>query len=388
MPNELAKKYRPKTLKEVIGQQKVITKIEGMLMEEVPPPAILLHGPHSSGKTTLSRIIPTYVNCADKKSSEPCWECRSCIAALSMILGERPHPDVEIINCAGSRGIDMTRSLHDRATFRPTFNFRYFILDECHRLTKDAEENLLALLEDPPRRTRFILLTTNPEALKSTLKSRCQVFALGTVDTAALALLLRKVTKKEGRRLPKSACKEIAEAAQGFPREALKITEQVLNGLAVSGETKVDSESITRVVREVTEFTPTFVIKKYVEGVFEANYTLAFSAIDHVESYEYMVNKMIETIQEALYYWVDPAGKTLTRENHYLLKDISLAPTKTGRKFLANGQIQQLIEVYLKAQERIKAYLVNPRAVMQSATMEAIQITTKWNSLDSASEKK
>lgn len=377
MPNDLAQKYRPKTLNEVVGQEAVVEQLEGMLAELPLPPAILLHGPTSSGKTTLSRIVPTYANCQESGYLEPCWECRSCKAAVKMVAGIRTHPDVEVINCAGDRGIDMTRALRQRVQFRPTFNYRWFILDECHRLTPDAQENLLTVLEEPPKRTRFILLTTNPEKLKKTLKDRCQVFTLKTVNVDVLTKLLRKVTKAEGTLLPKKSCREIAEVAEGYPREALKITEQVLNGLKHGGK-KINPKAVSVKIQEVTKYAAPAVSRAYMEGIFGANYTLAFSAIDNIDNHEFLAVRAIETIQEALYYWVDPAQEHLTRNNPNHLHGIDIPDKMAGRKLLRAGYVQKLLNIYLDAQERVKGYLVDPRAVMQSATMEAVRLVVKW----------
>jgi DNA polymerase III subunit gamma/tau len=385
MPNDLAQRYRPKTLDEVVGQKSVIGLLEGMLTDDPLPPAVLLHGPTSAGKTTLSRIIPTYSNCKDTENFEPCWECKSCKAALKMIDGVKAHPDVEVINCAGDRGIDMTRSLRERAKFLPRYRYRWFILDECHRLTPDAQENLLTLLEEPPKKTRFILLTTNPEKLKSPLKNRCQVFKLGTVDVETLTKLLRKITKAEKRLLPKKVCKQIAEVSEGVPREALKITEQVLNNLA-SGK-KIDPKEAALVVKEITKYAAPAVTRAYMEGIFAANYTLAFSALDHIDSHEFLVTRAIETVQAVLYEWVDPDGKQLGGTNPHLLKGIDVPNTEVGRKLLRLGHVQKLLDTFLDTQERIKGYLVDSRALMQSATMEAIRNVTKWSQYTGKSKK-
>ena len=385
MPNDLAQRYRPKTLDEVVGQKSVINLLEGMLTDDPLPPAILLHGPTSSGKTTLSRIIPTYANCKDKENSDPCWECLSCKASLKMIDGVKSHPDVEVINCAGDRGIDMTRNLRERAKFRPRYRYRWFILDECHRLTPDAQENLLTLLEEPPKGTRFILLTTNPEKLKEQLRNRCQIFQLGAVDTPTLTKLLRKITKAEKRLLPKTVCKQIAEISEGVPREALKIVEQVLNSLT-KGK-KIDPKEVALVIKEVTQYAAPAVSRAYMEGIFAANYTLSFSAIDHIGSHEFLVSRAIETLQTALYLWVDPNGEQLGGINPHLLKGINIPDTDQGRELLYQGHVQNLLNTFLQAQERIKGYLVNSRALMQAATMEAIRGVKSWPS-DTPSKKR
>lgn len=376
MPNDLAQRYRPKALGEVVGQTSVIGLLEGMLTDDPLPPAVLLHGPTSTGKTTLSRIIPTYANCKDKKNFEPCWECLSCKASLKMIEGVKSHPDVEVINCAGDRGIDMTRNLRERAKFRPRYRYRWFILDECHRLTPDAQENLLTLLEEPPKGTRFILLTTNPEKLKPQLKNRCQTFKLGVVDVPTMTKLLRKITKAEKRLLPKKVCKQIAEVSEGVPREALKIAEQVLNGLG-KGK-KVDPKEAALVVKKVTQYAAPAVSRAYMEGIFAANYTLALSALDHIGSHEFLVGRALETLQSVLYVWVDPNGEQLTGVNPALLRGIDLPDTEQGRELLYQGHVQNLFDTFLRAQERIKNYLMDSRAVMQSATMEAIRGVASW----------
>jgi DNA polymerase III gamma/tau subunit len=298
-----------------------------------------------------------------------------------MISGETSHPDVEVINCAGERGIDMTRSLRSRAQFKPRHRYRWFILDECHRLTPDAQENLLTLVEEPPKKTRFILLTTNPEKLKRPLRNRCQTFSLINVEVDTLAKLLRKITKAEKRLLPKKICLQIADVSEGVPRDALKVTEQVLNSM--SKGKKVDPKEAALIIKEATQYAAPAVTRAYMEGIFAANYTLAFSAIDNIGSHEFLVSRAIETVQTALYQWVDPEQEQLIAGNSALLRGIDIPDTETGRKLLRLGYIQKLLDAFINAQKQVKDYLNDPRAVMQSATMEAIRGVTKWSKLSS-----
>lgn len=200
---ELYKKYRPASLQRVIGQKTVVASIKKMAEEKKLPHAILLHGPSGCGKTTIARILRGLLDCSDHDFSE--------------------------VNCANFRGIDMVREIQNRAGLHPLGGTsRVWLIDECHRLTGEAQDAFLKLLEDPPKHCYFLLATTDPKKLSATVKNRCTSFELKPVAESDLEALIRSVLKREKCEMSDEMIAAIAESAERSPRRCLVNLESAL----------------------------------------------------------------------------------------------------------------------------------------------------------------
>lgn len=156
--HHLANKYRPTRFSEVIGQEAAVGAILGAIRLGKLRPGLLLHGPHSTGKTSIARLYALYLNCLqpDQVTKEPCGTCQSCQLMLSVLSGQSAHPDVTEMNAALHGGIDRIRQLEMLAPQAPRFRNRIFIMDEAHQITGAAFNGALKLLEDAPARTKFV----------------------------------------------------------------------------------------------------------------------------------------------------------------------------------------------------------------------------------------
>jgi len=205
---EFYKKYRPKTLKGVVGQEAAVRSLQQMVERNKIPHCILFSGPSGVGKTTIARILRTHLDCGDADFLE--------------------------INCADFKGIDMVRDVRRSANLSPmTGSTRIWLIDECHMLTKDAQNAFLKLLEDTPSHTYFFLATTDPQKLLKTIITRSTEVKLSMVDPSALVQLMQRVLGKEQVEMDEDVVQEIAESSDGSARKALVILEQVA---AVSGK--------------------------------------------------------------------------------------------------------------------------------------------------------
>lgn len=201
---ELYKRYRPKNLKEIVGQGDAISIINGMINGKGIPHTILLSGPSGCGKTTIARILRRNLNC----SKEDFFE----------------------INCADFRGIDTIRDIRSRMMLAPfAGETRVYLIDECHKLTSDAQTALLKMLEDTPNHVYFILATTDPQRLIKTVITRCTEIRLKSVEDADLIQLIKSISSKESKEVEEEVVYRIMEVADGSPRKALVILEQVIN---------------------------------------------------------------------------------------------------------------------------------------------------------------
>lgn len=196
--------HRPKTIDEVFGNQSIKDGLESIFSRKKDfPHAFLFSGPTGCGKTTFARIIGTMLKCEN----------------------------IEELNMSNLRGIDSVRALAETCVYSPILgDTRVYILDEIHRQTKDAQNALLKLLEDPPSHVFFILCTTEPDQLLTTILGRCHQYAVKPLKTIEMMGLLKSITKKENLDdYPETILKEIVLLSEGLPRNALVMLDSVID---------------------------------------------------------------------------------------------------------------------------------------------------------------
>lgn len=232
----LYRKYRPKTFDEVVGQEHVVEAIQNSLNMGRIAHAYLFSGPRGVGKTTMARLIAKSLNCLDKKN-KPCNKCVSCNS-----FNESRAIDLIEIDAASNRGIDEMRELREGVRFVPSQGqYKTYIIDEVHMLTKEAFNALLKTLEEPPSHAVFILATTEREKVPATIISRTQHYEFRRPLVAQIAHRLHVVAKKEGVILDDDAGQIIAFAAEGALRDAEGILGQIM---------AVEQQHITRIKTE------------------------------------------------------------------------------------------------------------------------------------------
>jgi DNA polymerase-3 subunit gamma/tau len=199
---ELYKVYRPKKLSHLLGQEAVVSQLKTFVENQSVPHALLLSGPSGTGKTTVARIL------------------RKC-------LGCGLH-DYNELNCADFRGVDTVRDIRRISSMAPlTGGCRMWVIDEAHKLTNDAQNALLKLLEDTPSHVYLVLATTEPERLLKTIHTRCTELVFKPMSVSALEQLLDRVCKAEGIKLEDEVRDELISIAEGSARKALVFLQQV-----------------------------------------------------------------------------------------------------------------------------------------------------------------
>jgi len=220
----LAVKYRPTELNEVVGQDHIVTLVRGLLVKGIAN-TILAHGPHSSGKTTIARLIGKYVNC-EKGPKKACHVCQSCKYA-----DEGIHPDIVEIDAATNRGIEQVRELIKVSNFMPMFGrYKVFVLDEVHAMTPQAFQSMLKILEEPPSTTIFILVTTEPSRLPRTIIARCLDLPFQRLSPTDVMPLVKRVAEAEEAEITEEQFGLVASRSRGYPRVALNLLEKVIKG--------------------------------------------------------------------------------------------------------------------------------------------------------------
>jgi DNA polymerase-3 subunit gamma/tau len=251
----IARKYRPQTFSEIVGQQHVTRTLANAIGSNRVAHAYIFSGVRGVGKTTTARILAKALNCASGPTANPdntCDSCREISAGTSL--------DVLEIDAASNRGIDQIRELREMVRYAPASSrYKVVILDEAHQLTGEASNALLKTLEEPPERVVFILATTQAEDLAETIKSRAQLFQFRSLTFKEITEEIERIVRAENLEIEAGAVAVLARAAEGSLRDGLSLLEQAIS---YSGETVTDAQ-----VRELLGVVAESVLDELVEAI-------------------------------------------------------------------------------------------------------------------------
>jgi DNA polymerase III subunit gamma/tau len=240
----IARKWRPQTFADVVGQQHVTRTLSNAIQSGRVAHAYIFSGARGVGKTTTARILAKALNCAKGPAAEPCNDCDSCRE-----IGLGNSLDVIEIDAASNRGIDQIRELREMVRYAPAGGrYKVVILDEAHMLTDEASNALLKTLEEPPDKVIFVMATTQPEDLADTIRSRSQHFHFRALSFAEISDALVEICTKEILTAEPGAIGVMARAAEGSLRDGLSLLEQAR---AYCGSNITDSQ-----VRELLGVVP------------------------------------------------------------------------------------------------------------------------------------
>jgi len=220
----LYRKYRPDTLSLVRGQDHITKTLSNALRADKLSHAYIFTGPKGTGKTTIARILAKGANCLKLVKGDPCNVCKNCKE-----INDSRSLDIIEIDGASNRGIEEIRDLREGIKFSPnTLRFKVFIIDEVHMLTTPAFNALLKTLEEPPSHALFVLATTEPHKVLSTIMSRCQRFDFKKLGFSEIVKLLSEVSKKEKIKIDLGALKLLAVVSEGDMRDAFSLLDQLI----------------------------------------------------------------------------------------------------------------------------------------------------------------
>ena len=287
-----ARKWRPKTLADVVGQETVTRTLRNALSSGRIGQAFLLTGARGVGKTSTARILAAALNCSAGKAPtpDPCGTCPSCIEVAA-----GTSVDVQEIDGASNNSVEDVRELRESTRFNPARDrYRIWIIDEVHMLSSGAFNALLKTLEEPPPRVKFILATTEMKKLPETILSRCQIHAFRLIPAKALASHLRSIADSEKIEVSDSALLRVARAAEGSVRDALSLFDQVY---AFTGA-KIPDEDVAKLLGLIDRE----LLREATRAVFSNDSPAVLSVVENLASYgaDYEV-----FAHELLLYWRD-----------------------------------------------------------------------------------
>lgn len=358
-----ARKWRPRTLTDVVGQETVTRTLRNALTSGRIGQAFLLTGARGVGKTSTARILAAALNCSSAKgpTPDPCGACPSCTE-----IATGTSVDVQEIDGASNNSVEDVRDLRESTRFNPARDrYRIWIIDEVHMLSAGAFNALLKTLEEPPPRVKFILATTEMKKLPETILSRCQIHAFRLIPARDLATHLRSIASSEKIEVSDSALLRIARAAEGSVRDALSLFDQVY---AFTGA-KIQDEDVVKLLGLIDRE----LLREATRAVFDNDSAGVLRAVENLASYgaDYEVFS-----HELLLYWRDLLVLKISPESDGV--DLLPEDRAAAAQFVAaipEEDLLRLVDSLSRAElDFRKAIDPDPRLSLEMALLKAAQL--------------
>jgi DNA polymerase III subunit gamma/tau len=359
----LYRKYRPKTFSEVIGQEHVVKTLTNAVESDMVSHAYLFSGPRGSGKTTIARLLAKAVNCQNRKGSEPCNKCPSCLE-----INQGRAMDLVEIDAASNRGVDEMRDLREGIKFSPSkLKYKVFIIDECHQLTKEAANALLKTLEEPPSHAIFILATTEIHKMIPTIVSRCQRFDFRRLTVEEIVKKMGKIVREENVKIEKEALELIASNSGGSVRDAESLLDQILT-YSYSLKGKVIGAEDIKILLGLVDISMINKMTGFLlEGKRSEAITFLNETVEKGKDPQEFAKALISYLRQILILKIDPALEDyaavgFTKEEKERIKE-------QARKF-KEGDLRLALKLFLRAENEIK-YSSIPQLPLELAIIES-----------------
>ena len=352
----LYRKYRPETFNDLVGQDYVVQTLRNALKNKRIAHAYLFAGPRGTGKTSTAKVFAKALNCEDASSYEPCGVCENCKK-----ISSGKSMDVIEIDAASNRGIDEIRELREKVKFYPSEGtYKVYIIDEVHMLTKGAFNALLKTLEEPPENVIFILATTEPHKVISTILSRCQRFDFSLLSVSNIVKRLKHICKKEEVDYEEDALNLIAHSSNGGMRDAISILDQAIS--FTNGE--ITADKLRNMLGKIEKGVLSDYIKYAAENNTSEALELVNSLIEKGKGVSRFVNDLIEHLRQLL----------LIREcgiNNSLIEypPSRLKLLKGESEILDSSKLLRMLDILTKIEKDIK-FSNQPRLTLEMGVVK------------------
>ncbi|MCI5053451.1 MAG: DNA polymerase III subunit gamma/tau [Pelagibacteraceae bacterium] len=328
----LALRYRPQKFQELIGQDSMVISIQNAIKLKRIPNAYLLTGIRGTGKTTTARIIAKAINCkVDFASDQKCSEGDFCHCES---ITNSNHIDILEMDAASKTGIDDIREILEASKYHPsTAEYKVFIIDEVHMLSKQAFNALLKTLEEPPPHLKFILATTEVKKIPVTILSRCQRFDLRRIKVEEMKSFLKKICEKEEADVDENSLTLISKSSEGSVRDALSILDQAIITHNLMGE-KVTEDKV-RTMLGLADDTKIVDLMSY---IVEGNIEKSINAVEEIFDIGADPKLVLHSLLDVCYLM------TRTKTLGKISKDLSVSESDAER---LNAMVKDLDMTYL-----------------------------------------
>ena len=337
----LARKYRPQSFDQMIGQNHISQTLLNSLKNNRIPHALLFTGLRGTGKTSSARILAKTLRCTNPENFSPCHKCDSCLE-----ISKGSAVDVIEIDGASNNGVDAIRDLRDSVMFMPTSGkYKIFIIDEVHMLSTSAFNALLKTLEEPPAHVIFMMATTEVHKIPQTILSRCQRFDLRRIPLKQITAHLKKICDLENIKAEEKALWMIAKQGDGSARDSLSLLDQVIN---------FSAGQLTEVaVSEILGLTDRHLIFSVFAALLERNSQKIVCDLEKLHqigvSPNLFLEDLVQLIRHTLLLKTAPENDTLIDlpiEEIVILKDYANAQSESDLHILFDMALKSLTDLH------------------------------------------
>lgn len=355
----LARKSRPQTFAEIVGQKPIVRTLQNALSQNRVPHALIFSGIRGTGKTTLARIMAKALNCEQGPATEPCNTCRSC----REITGGASI-DLQEVDGASNRGIQEIRELKEKIRFLPTHSrFKIILIDEVHMLTAEAFNALLKTLEEPPNHVYFMFATTELHKVPVTILSRCQRYELKRLDHHELTTHFSRLAASEGFEIEPEAVDMIVRESGGSVRDGLSLLDQIFS---YSGR-QIQAQDVVEMLGLVSHQLVSKLGTALLQGDLAAVYRQLDTLYQHGSDLRRFVNDLLTWLRSVIVCKVSPnPGQLLEATDNELIE-----LTKTADSY-SLPTLTALFDLLLENLENITRSQ-QPRLALELAFIRAVQ---------------
>jgi DNA polymerase-3 subunit gamma/tau len=313
----LARKWRPKKFKELMGQEHVVTVLVNALEQQRLHHAYLFTGTRGVGKTTIARIFAKSLNCQTGITTEPCGECDTC---KDIDLGR--FVDLIEIDAASKTKVDDTREILDNVQYAPTSGrYKVYLIDEVHMLSRSSFNALLKTLEEPPEHVKFILATTDPQKLPVTVLSRCLQFHLKALTVSQIEQQLNIILAAENVETDKGSVNLLAKAARGSMRDSLSLTDQSI----AQGAGQITLSNVQKMLGGVDQSWVYKILIALIKQDAQQLMSLSLNIASYSPSYSRLMAELIQLLHQIAMVQIVDKHFDLSPEQEVLLRKFAQA---------------------------------------------------------------